>query len=96
MEKEADDRVFVYHQTKSPNGTTFKRAEAEKRLRKGWVDTPAKFGKGLRGKWYNFVNYWKKTIKKFWCNHWQWIINTVIFVLISIIGLYLAWLQVKN
>ena len=81
------DYQVIYHQIKSLKGTTVKKSEAIKMLRKGWVDTPAKFKKGVRGKWYTV----KIKLIHFWFAHWQWITGTML----SIIGLYLLWIQVR-
>ena len=36
------------------------------------------------------------TLKGFWLSHWQWIIVTMLTTFISLIGLYIAWLQLTS
>jgi len=78
MNKERD--TYMYHQLKAPKGEVFNHSEVPFLERKGWVDTPAKFGKGIRGKWYNFIIFCRTTLKQFWLDHWKWIITTAIAI----------------
>lgn len=80
-------RTWVYHQLKSPKGKIVSNFEAEKLYKKGWVDTPAKYGKGLRGKWYGLIGYTLKLKNQFFSfakKHWKWLITTAI-ALISVL-----------
>ena len=51
--KDPKARTYVYHQIKSPDGKVVSAEEAETLYRKGWVDTPAKFGRGLTGRYHS-------------------------------------------
>ncbi len=35
-------------------------------------------------------------LKAFWLSHWKWIVGTTLTTLLSIIGLYLVWLQITT
>jgi hypothetical protein len=89
MNESSDNRTWIYHQIKSPKGTIVTYSEAFKMLRKGWVDTPDKFGKGISGKWYNFIIFFLKiitTLKQFWLKYWQWIIGIVITIIFGLLN----------
>ena len=90
-----DNRVWMYHQLKCPKGKIFTFPEVPELRRKGWVDTPAKFVKGFRGKWYKLIIFSRTTLKQFWLDHWKWIIGITINLILGIMGLYIAWLQVR-
>ena len=76
-------KTYVYHQVLAPKGRIVTSEE---------VDTPKKFGKGLRGKWYSLWNGAASTgdaAKQFYKKEWKWLIP----VAISVIGLYIAYLR---
>lgn len=75
----------MYHEVKAPKGIVVTAAEARKLYKKGWVDTPAKFGKGIRSKSRKTI----KALSQFWLSHWKFIIGSIL----TIIGLYITWLQ---
>lgn len=83
-----DPDTFVYHEVKAPSGVVVPASEARKLYKKGWVDTPAKFGKGIRSKSRRII----KALSRFWLSHWKWLIG----ILISIISLYLTYLQIMK
>jgi hypothetical protein len=85
MNKENKPDTCVYHEVKAPQGIVVTATEAQKLYKKGWVDTPAKFGKGIRSKSRKII----KALSRLWLSHWNWIITTII----AIIGLYLAYLS---
>ncbi len=79
-----DNRTYMYHQLKCPKGEIFTYSEVPNLERKGWVDTPAKFGTGFRGKWYSFILLiWHiaGVLREFWIAHWKWIIGTMLAIL---------------
>ncbi len=80
-----DPRTCVYHEVKAPKGIVVPASEARKLYKKGWVDTPAKFGKGIRSKTRRII----KILSRFCLSHWKWIITTIFVIL----GLYLTYLQ---
>lgn len=69
-----DPPTYMYHETKAPEGQIFKASEVPRLERAGWVDSPAKFGKGPRFKTIAVLS----VLKKFWLDHWKWIIGAVI------------------
>jgi|GEM_PF-5291856 len=71
------------------------RSEAIKLFKTGWTDNPGKFAMGPRGFFINSILFSGITLKKFWLDHWKWIIGITINLILGIIGLYIAWLQLK-
>ena len=90
MNQPIDHDKWVYHKFKLPNGKIVKRSELPALYKKGWADAPGKFAMGPRGFIINSILLSGITLKKFWLDHWKWIIPTVL----TMIGLYIAWLQV--
>ncbi len=86
-----DNRIWMYHQLKCPKGKIFTSPEVPELKRKGWVDHPAKLGKGFRGKWYKLIIFSRTKLKQFLSEHWKWIITTII----AIIGIYIASLAIR-
>lgn len=85
-------KTYVYHQVLAPKGRIVTSEEAVALYKAGWVDTPKKFGKGLRGKWYSLRNGAASTgdaAKQFYKNEWKWLIP----VAISVVGLYIAYIR---
>jgi len=66
--------IRMYHEGKEPGGKIFIASEIPKLKRAGWVDSPDKFGKGLRPMGVKV----KILVRQFWLNHWKWIIGTII------------------
>ncbi len=79
-------RTWVYHQIKLPKGKIIMSDEAERLYRKGWVDTPAKFGKGIRGKWYCLILKFRK-LKQWATNNPNTSIPLIVMATIGIIGI---------
>lgn len=84
-----DNRIWMYHQLKCPKGKIFTFSEVPELKRKGWVDRPAKIGKGFRGKWYKLIIFSHTKLKPFWLANWKWIITTIITTILAVIALYL-------
>jgi hypothetical protein len=40
--------IWMFHESEAPKGRMFQASEVSQLKRQGWVDTPAKFGKGIR------------------------------------------------
>jgi len=72
----------MYHEVKAPKGVIFPASEVPGLERQGWVDTPAKFGKGLRI---------KNIVFSFLAKEYKWILG----ISLTIIGLYLAYLKLQ-
>ena len=88
MNNKIENPTCVYHEVKAPKGITVSASEADRLYKKGWVDSPAKFGKGIRSKTRRII----KTLSVFCLSHWKWIITTSLVI----IGLYLAYLQLTE
>jgi len=86
--KDPKARTYVYHQIKSPDGKVVSAEEAETLYRKGWVDTPAKFGRGLTGRYHSFVQLLGR-IPLFLRKEWKWLLGFIV----SLLGLYIAYLK---
>ena len=54
--------TWMFHESEAPNGKIFHVAEVFQLKRNGWVDTPAKFGKGFRSRYRRILlavrNFW--------------------------------------
>ena len=81
-------RTYVYHQIKSPEGKVVDSKEAEVLYRQGWVDTPAKFGKGFRGRYYSFLQF-TELIPPFLRVEWKWLLGFIV----SIVSLCIAYMK---
>ena len=81
MSNPPDPQNWVYHKLKLPNGKIVKRSELPKLYKKGWADAPGKFAMGPSGFIINSVHLSGITIKKFWFDHWKWLITTSIAIL---------------
>ena len=77
--------TVMYHEVLAPSGETFKAHECKKLERDGWVDTPAKYGKGIRSK----ARKIKNLLVFFIAKEWKWILG----FLISVVGLWIAFLK---
>ncbi len=96
MNKSHDDYdTWVYRKLPIPTSKIVKQSQAVILFKKGWTDNPAKFSMGMRGFIINAVYLTGLTLKKFWFDHWKWIIGITINLVLGIIGLYIAWLQLK-
>jgi len=42
------------------------------------------------------LNYFISFVCKFWFRHWKWLIQTIIPIILTMIGLYIAWLAIIN
>ncbi len=47
-EKDKQLDTWMFHESEAPTGRVFLASEVPQLKRQGWVETPAKFGKGLR------------------------------------------------
>ena len=81
-----DPDTWMYHQRLAHEGRIFKASQGYSLARKGWVDTPAKFGKGLRGRWYTAQDVTKDFIKA----NWKFLIE-----MLGVIGVIVATLYAK-
>lgn len=63
-------------------------AEAALLYRKGWTDSQNKVFNGIRGKWYRIVIFSRTTLKKFWLDHWKWIIGITVNIVLGLLALY--------
>lgn len=84
-EEERNAPTYMYHEFEAPEGKVFPASEVPTLERAGWVDTPAKFGKGLRSKWLRA----SLILSSFWGQHWKWIVTT----LLTVIGILVAMLM---
>ena len=50
-EKAEQPDTWMFHETEAPKGRVFRASEVPALKRQGWVDTPAKFGKGIRARY---------------------------------------------
>jgi hypothetical protein len=41
----------MFHESEAPKGRVFPASEVAQLRRKGWVDTPERFGKGIRARY---------------------------------------------
>lgn len=73
-EEEQNAQTWRYHEFEAPKGKIFRASEVPLLEKKGWVDTPAKFGKGFRSRSRRIL----KTLLSFWAQHWKWIIGAVV------------------
>ena len=87
-EKEQNTPTYMYHEVKAPEGIIFPASEVLKLERTGWVDTPAKFGKGFRARTRRVIN----VLSQFWINHWKWIIGS----LIALLAILVQYITVKK
>lgn len=72
-----DYPTYMYHEFEAPNGQIFKAHEVPSLEKKGWVDSPTKFGKGFRSKSRRAV----RAAFQFYASHWQWVIGTIVALL---------------
>jgi len=85
IEEERNAPTHMYHRRKAPEGKTFKAYEVPALEKKGWVDSPSKIKKDVRDKFIDIT----KWIYAFWCKEYKWILG----VIITLIGLYIAYLK---
>ena len=86
------NKTWVYHQILSPKGKIVTSDEADVLYKQGWVDTPAKYGAGLRGKWYSFtitLHKLRRAVFSLLQKEWKWFVGT----LLTVAGLYIAYLK---
>ncbi len=61
--RKQEEQTWMYHELKLPKGKIFIRHEVPLLIKQGWVDTPAKFGIGIKNKTIrlliNFRELWK-------------------------------------
>lgn len=88
-EEKLNAPTCMYHEIKAPKGQHFKAHEVTSLEKKGWVDTPAKFRKGIRARARRPIKY----LSQFWLLHWKFIISFTTTTILTIIGIYLLWLQ---
>ena len=86
IEEERNIPVTMYHRRKAPEGTTFKAYEVPAIEKKGWVDSPVKFKKGIRECSQRIV----KIFSQFWLLHWKFIIVALIALISAIAALISA------
>lgn len=89
MNSPLDHDNWVYHKLKLPKGKTVKRTELPALYKKGWADAPGKFAMGPSGFIINSLLLSGITIKKFWFDHWKWIITITVNIILGILALYL-------
>ena len=77
--------TVMYHEVRAPTGETFKALECAQLETKGWVDTPAKFGKGFRSK----TRRAKNVVISFLRKEWKWVLGFVA----TVTGLWIAYLN---
>ena len=75
----------MYHEQEAPSGEVFPASKVPELERKGWVDSPAKFGKGFRGRSRRVI----RTLLNFWLQHWKWIITTALAAL----GIWIVYIK---
>jgi len=78
-------KTWVFHETIKPEGKIVLSNETKNLYKKGWVDTPAKFGKGWRSRSVNFIALIKSFLKK----EWKWTLGFIV----SLSALLLAYLK---
>jgi hypothetical protein len=54
--------TWMFHESEAPKGRVFQAADVPQLRRKGWVDTPAKFGKGIRSRYRRKL----QAVRTFW------------------------------
>lgn len=84
----SNNETWIYHQIKAPKGKVVLSSEADEYYKKGWVDTPAKYGKGIRGRIYSILML-RHPVTIFLKSEWKWLFGTAI----SIVALYIAFLK---
>jgi hypothetical protein len=77
--------TFMYHEIKAPKGKIFKAHEVARLKNQGWRESPAEFGKGVRGKWYSFISLCTGAIG-FYKKHWKVTVPLTITIIIAIIS----------
>ena len=87
IEEERNAPTYMYHRRKAPEGKIFKAYEVPELEKKGWVDSPAKFKKGIKDKIIDIKNI----LFAFWCKEWKWILGFIL----AIITLYITYLKLK-
>jgi len=50
--------IWMYHEVEAPKGKMFLASEVPGLKRRGWVETPAQFGKGLKTKVRRALRKW--------------------------------------
>ena len=77
--------TFMYHETKAQKGQIFKAHEVPILKKEGWLESPAEFGKGIRGKYYRCISLYSGAID-FYKKHWKVIVPLTITIIIALIG----------
>ena len=73
-----DAPTYIYHEIESPEGVVFPAYMCALFYKKGWVDTPAKFGRKIpiTRRISSIVNM----LVNFWLDHWKFIITSIIAI----------------
>ena len=76
-----DTPTYMYHEFDAPAGRFFRAGEVKKLGQSGWVDTPAKFGTGIRSRarrtWIVILAFLKR--------EWKWVVGTLIAIAVLLV-----------
>lgn len=68
--------TYMYHEIQAPEGKLFHSSQVESLKKVGWVDSPAKFGKGFRAK---LRNHWR-VVRGFLAKEWKWAVTIAVAI----------------
>jgi len=77
-EEERIAPVTLYHRRKAPDGKIFKAFEVPTLEKKGWLDSPDKFKKGIISKIRNLIKRIIKSLWTFWLRHWPILLPIIV------------------
>ena len=90
LEKQ-EEQTWLYHETEQPEGKIFKRYEVPALQKKGWVDTPDKFGKSLRSRARKAKNTTVKAAKPIGKTIYTIIVAVISGLIVVYIAFKLGW-----